>query len=357
MKISFRHVLLSLSLGSLSTAKVPLQTATVECTSPELNDTLTVKMPMRTGVSVVVPSVSSMVRRSLPPIITGFPEDMDMPDYWMVASSITVECTISALDTALTFEVPITSGVPAVNSRLPSLVQRSLLPPTTASPDDTDDDSETDSDDDADTTTSTSMILSPQTDKDGPGINNIPLKPIKGQGKDGKKITYPNKTGSKDCSKKCSYPTKFESAVSCLTGLQEKIHKIASKNPGKTYRPLERIACAPNESMFCAFVEAVPWTPSGQKDRDMMAEMDTQPYRDMEYNYVPIGAIVEGIDWIEQNGAKMCGQSLLPVQVSSEMIEDYPEMRGHVYILKADVNSTLAPLNSTRSSTSSVASS
>lgn len=319
----------------------------------------------------MVPSVSSMVRRSLPPIITGFPEDMDMPDYWMVASSITVKCTISALDTTLTFEVPITSGVSAVNSRLPSLVQRSLLPTITASPDDTDDDSGTDSDDDADTTTSTSMIsstqnntttstsmiLSPQTDKDGPGINNIPLKAIKGQGKDGKKITYPNKTGSKDCSKKCSYPTKFESAVSCLTGLQEKIHKIASKNPGKTYQPLERIACAPNESMFCAFVEAVPWTPSGQKDRDMMAKMDTQPYRDMGYNHVPIGAIVEGIDWIEQNGAKMCGQALLPVQVSSEMIEDYPEMRGHVYILKADVNSTLAPLNSTRSTTSSVASS
>lgn len=68
--------------------------------------------------------------------------------------------------------------------------------------------------------------------------------------------------------------------------------------------------------------------------------MDTEPYVGMKYNEVPIVAIKEGIDWIKQNGAKMCGQSLLPLPLSS-MMDKHPQLKGHVYVLKADVNYTL----------------
>ncbi|GAB7349419.1 hypothetical protein MBLNU459_g8534t1 [Dothideomycetes sp. NU459] len=190
--------------------------------------------------------------------------------------------------------------------------------------------------------TSSSMITFPVNDRNGPGINNIPIKPIRGQGKDGTRITFPNKTGYRDCSKKCSYAGAY-GIESCLSGLQEKIHAIARDDPQGSYAPLERIACAPHESNFCAFVEFVPWTPLNERERLELAKMDTQPYDKMEDNRIPIGAIKEGMDWIKQNGAKMCGQSLLPVPANVRGHEKV--RRGYVYILKADVNYTLPSLD------------
>lgn len=313
--MSFRHIFLSLSLSSLSTAKVPLQTATMECTISALAETLTFKWPIHTGIYVVESSLSSLVKRSLPPTITGYPEDTyserdltdGLDDNTMAMGfstakvplrTATAKCTISALDETFTFEWPMPTESLVIESSLPSLVERSYLPTITGYPKETrtenspealsittsgstDDDSDNDSDSDSeDDTTSANFVFQtlyttmsptsvssssaasqarPETssitlavnDQNGPGINNMPMKAIKGQGKDGKKVTYPNKTGFKDCSKKCSYTGKY-GPVSCLDGLMEKIHEMVSQGPYETYKPLQRIACAPDESRFCA---------------------------------------------------------------------------------------------------------
>ena len=126
-------------------------------------------------------------------------------------------------------------------------------------------------------------------DQMGPGINNVPLKAIKGLGQDGNKVTYPNKHGSPLCkkAKKCIAISKNTPIRSCMDALQEQIHDLAIHHPEMAFEPLKPIACAPSlDSKYCAFIELVPWQPINDKNERLFGQMDTEPYKYMVYNPV-----------------------------------------------------------------------
>ena len=175
--------------------------------------------------------------------------------------------------------------------------------------------------------------------KPGRGVNNLPIKKIKGtlgNAKDKKYSTYPNKHGQPECKPLgkagCNVPG--IPMMSCLQDLRRQIYAKACKHPNMTYSPMQSIACSPNVvSSYCAYVQYVQWLPKGAKEQKKFDDLNTAPYKGMKYNQVPIGAIVEGIDWIIEKGAKLCGESLLPVP--NQMAGGMP---GHVYILKVDID-------------------
>ncbi|KAF1349924.1 hypothetical protein BDV97DRAFT_178817 [Delphinella strobiligena] len=186
----------------------------------------------------------------------------------------------------------------------------------------------------------------PANDNIGPGINNVPIKHIKGEGQGGKKITYPNKKGSGLCKKarKCITIDKVGPIRTCLEDIQAKIHLLAQHNSTLTFAPLQPIACSPaHDSKYCAYVQLVPWQPLKESNERKFQKMNIQPYRGMNYSAVPIGAIKEGVDWIKQGKAKLCGESLLPVPLPVQL--DHPEERGKVYTLKIDVNTELPDMD------------
>lgn len=188
----------------------------------------------------------------------------------------------------------------------------------------------------------TSSILNNVNDQVGPGINNIPIESIKGEGQDGKKATYPNKHGSALCKKAkgCISITKTGPNKHCIDDLQERIHCLAIQYPDLVFNPLEPIACSPSvDSIYCAFIELVPWQPHDVKNERLFEQMDTEPYKSMLYNEVPIKAIAEGIDWIIQGKAKLCGAALVPVPKAEHL--NGPEGKGKVYVLKVDINPDL----------------
>lgn len=181
-------------------------------------------------------------------------------------------------------------------------------------------------------------------DQIGPGINNVPLKSIKGVGQDGKKVKYPNMKGSSLCkkAKNCLVIDKLGTR-SCLEEVQNRIHELAAKHPEMTFKALERIACGPSQdSTYCAYIEIVPWQPKNSQQENMFNKMNMEPYRDMQYNEVPMGAIREGIDWLRQGKAKLCGETLLPVPGPKR---GGKKMEGQVYVLKVDINTTLPAMD------------
>lgn len=186
----------------------------------------------------------------------------------------------------------------------------------------------------------------PANDNIGPGINNVPMKQIKGLGQNGQKITYPNKKGSGLCKKarKCITIDKVGPIRTCLEDLQDKIHLLAKHKSNLTFAPLQPIACSPaQDSKYCAYVELVPWQPLKASNEREFQKMNIQPYTNMTYNAVPIGAIKEGVDWIKQGKAKLCGASLLPVPLPVNM--DHPQEKGKVYTLRVDINTELPDMN------------
>lgn len=186
----------------------------------------------------------------------------------------------------------------------------------------------------------------PANDNIGPGINNVPIKHIKGQGQGGQKVTYPNKKGSGLCkkAKKCITIDKVGPIRTCLEDLQSKIHLLAKHKSDITFAPLQPIACSPaQDSKYCAFVELVPWQPLKASNERAFHQMNIQPYTNMTYNAVPIGAIKEGVDWIKQGKAKLCGASLLPVPLPVDMY--HPQEKGKVYTLRVDINTELPDMD------------
>lgn len=189
--------------------------------------------------------------------------------------------------------------------------------------------------------TCTSSIVYPINDQIGPGTNNVPLKAIKGLGQDGKAVTYPNKHGSSLCKKAkgCISIDKVGPVTPCIADLQNKIHQLAMNRSDLTFAPMEPITCSPAlSSKYCAWVELVPWAPKDEKNKWLLNEMNTKPYNHMSYNEVPIGAVSEGIDWIRDGKAKLCGETLLPVPQPGTANMAKSCEKGKVYVLKVDVN-------------------
>lgn len=185
--------------------------------------------------------------------------------------------------------------------------------------------------------------------KVGPGINNVPIKSISGEGEGGKKITYPNMQGSALCkkAKHCVAIDNKGPVVSCLEDLKNKIHYLAAYKSDLVFEPMQPIACSPAlNSKYCAFIELVPWQPKNGKNTELFNQMNTVPYRLMEYNQVNIGAIAEGIDWMKKTTkAKLCGSSLLPVPEPGSELMGRHEEKGKVYVLRVDVNPGLPPMD------------
>ncbi|KAK8196100.1 hypothetical protein M8818_007253 [Zalaria obscura] len=173
-------------------------------------------------------------------------------------------------------------------------------------------------------------------DNPGPGLHNIPLKKVKGTTTDGKAVTYPNKLGHPDCkkAKHCiAIDERVNGTMGCLQYLAEGIRHKAETDPEATYSALDPVVCGPSdESGYCAYVQYVPFVPNSGKYTDEFQKMDTFQYRAMTYNKVPIGAIYQGIQWLMDSGAKLCGNALLPVP------HDFGVMDGSVYILTVDVD-------------------
>lgn len=177
-------------------------------------------------------------------------------------------------------------------------------------------------------------------DKTGPGIYNLPMKKIKGYGGDkgNTKMTFPNKHGSPQCKEaKHCVALNRESVQPCIEQVQMKIRELACSEPNRTFAPLEPIVCGPSgDSTYCAVVQYIPFVTKNAKANQMFQRMYTEPYLNMTVNQVPIGAIKEGVDWIVENGAKLCGQALLPVPQFSTKAGGKP---GHVYAVVLDVDS------------------
>lgn len=135
---------------------------------------------------------------------------------------------------------------------------------------------------------------------------------IKGKGGSGykKNMSFPNKHGSDEC-KSIKHCTTSNTKKPCIQDIREKVYQMACNHPEKTFEPMKPIVCSPSDDGdYCAYVQYVPFRPKSAK---LFDHKYTNPYQNMTYNQVPIGAIKEGVDWIINGKAKLCGQALLPV--------------------------------------------